>query len=81
MSKWECNHCHGVYSDTTRDGGAYHHVCPDGTRNENPRTDLIEKDGKLFVQTGSFQDEAGPRLVELGSRLIAEGEGRTLINP
>ena len=48
-------------------------------RNENLRMDLIERDGKLYLQTGSTQDEAGPKLVEVPSRLISEGKGRTLV--
>ena len=81
VSKWTCNSCEGTYSDASG-GGPYFHVCPDGTanpRNENVRTDVIEQDGKLYVQTGSFQDQAGPQLVEVASRLIAEGAGRTLV--
>lgn len=81
MSKYKCNSCGGTYSGVTPDGGAYFHVCADGTRNENVRLDLIEEDGKLYKETGSTQDEAGPQRVEVASRLIAEGKGRTLVNP
>jgi hypothetical protein len=62
----------------------YFHACPDGTanpRNENLRADVTEQDGKLYVQTGSTMDEAGPQLTEVPSRLISEGAGRTLVNP
>lgn len=79
MRTYKCNSCGGTYSDVMPDGGAYYHVCPEGARNENVRLDVIERDGKLFVQTGSFQDEAGPQLVEVQSRLTSEGAGRTLV--
>ena len=81
MSKFQCNSCKGVYSDA-HGGVAYFHVCPDGVenpRNENVRADVIEQDGKLYMQTGSTMDEAGPQLVEVVSRLISEGLGRTLV--
>lgn len=81
MSKYTCNSCGGTYNDASG-GGPYVHVCPDGTenpRNENIRGDVIERDGKLYVQIGSTMDEAGPKLVEVPSRLISEGKGRTLV--
>jgi hypothetical protein len=81
MSKWKCNSCQGIYQDTTPDGGAYFHVCPDGARNENVRGDVTEQDGKLYILSGSFMDQAGPQRVEVKSRLISEGAGRTLVNP
>jgi hypothetical protein len=27
MAKWKCNSCGETYSDTTRDGSSYEHVC------------------------------------------------------
>jgi hypothetical protein len=83
MSKYKCNSCQGVYSDATG-GGPYFHVCPEGTenaRNENLRADVLEENGVFYVQTGSFADQAGPQRVEVKSRLISEGAGRTLVNP
>lgn len=48
-------------------------------RDENTRTDIVERDGKWGTVTGSTAVEGGEQFTPLDSLIVSEGLGRTLL--